>query len=104
MRIISFRRTSGEGWICLCLVRRWRPIYDRWNVRFAQERQLAQWIIVDERLVPEALRSQTGGVQSSMNRLLGLMFVVTMACTLVFLFTATFETFPTWLAAWRGAR
>lgn len=48
MRFASYRRTYGKGWICFCIVKKWRPIYGRLNRLFAQEEGLAQWHIVTE--------------------------------------------------------
>lgn len=48
MRFISYRRKYIKGWIVFCIVKKWRPIYARWNERFARAENLAEWIILDE--------------------------------------------------------
>lgn len=49
MRVISLRRKQGKGWLCLYIVKRWRPIYARWNAWLAQDDEgIARWMIVDE--------------------------------------------------------
>lgn len=47
MRFVSYRRSSGK-WICCCIVRRWRPVYDKINTRLAGMEGLAQWYIVTQ--------------------------------------------------------
>ena len=54
MRFISLRRKHGKGWLCLCIVKRWRPIYVKWNARFAMENNLVRWIIMEEQTFTEA--------------------------------------------------
>lgn len=53
MRIISFRRKSRKGWVVYVLVNKWRPVYDWLNARFAQEDNLAEWVIVDKERLHE---------------------------------------------------
>jgi len=48
MRFASFKKRDGHGWICYCIVKTWRPIYARWNQRFAKADNLAEWVILDE--------------------------------------------------------
>lgn len=48
MRFISLRRKYRKGWLCICIVKRWRPIYRRLNEQFAQAKNLVDWVIIDE--------------------------------------------------------
>lgn len=48
MRFISFRRKYVKGWMVFCIVKKWRPIYGKWNERFAKADNLAEWCILDE--------------------------------------------------------
>lgn len=50
MRFASHRRKYGKGWMVFCIVKTWRPIYGRWNERFAQAKNLVEWIILDEEM------------------------------------------------------
>lgn len=47
MRFVSYRLPSGK-WICCCIVKRHRPLYDRLNRLLSGMEGLAQWYIVTE--------------------------------------------------------
>lgn len=48
MRFVSLRHKQGTGWLCLYIVKRWRPIYAQWNAWLARDEGFVRWMIVDE--------------------------------------------------------
>ena len=50
MYFVSYRRKYCKGWLCICVVKKWRPIYKRWNEQFAKADNLVEWIILDEEM------------------------------------------------------
>lgn len=48
MRFASYRYTQGKGWLVLCIVKTWRPLYDRLNRLLSKGEGLAHWYIVTE--------------------------------------------------------
>lgn len=47
MKFASFKLKSGK-WICCCIVKRWRPFYDKLNRLLSGMEGLAQWYIVTQ--------------------------------------------------------
>lgn len=48
MRFASYRYAHQKKWLCLCIVKRWRPIYARWNQLLSPGTGLVQWRILTE--------------------------------------------------------
>jgi len=50
MYFVSYRRKKDGRWLCLLIVKRWRPIYARINALLRQSEERAVFAIVTEEL------------------------------------------------------